>query len=124
MSNGCTFNGRCQVKNHIHIGGPGGGHTPGQIGRIVRGEYCVCSWSLGTEYINGEAHCTQCHRSINLAPTPAPKQRVRCTSCNARFTLGAAHQQTRRREDGMDACAACVGCHNADTCTAPNCPGW
>ena len=65
------------------------------------------------------------------------KARVRCTSCDKRFTLGAPHQQTLRREDGMDACAACVGCDNIrinysydgtaatpTTCGLRGCPGF
>jgi hypothetical protein len=47
------------------------------------------------------------------------RKRIRCTNCGKRFTLGAAHQQQFRREDGMDACAACVGC-NEDGCVGCN----
>ena len=60
---------------------------------------------------------------------------VRCTSCGCTFKLGQPHQQTILREDGMDACARCVGCNNIDidysydgtvlakTCKLPRCPG-
>ena len=59
-----------------------------------------------------KAYFAACAKRDRAEKAEKAKARVRCTSCNKRFTLGAPHQQTLRREDGMDACAECVGCDN------------